>query len=464
MNILVVEDNPVTMTILKANLEKKGYDVQKAYNGKHAIGVINNFKKPLDIIITDVMMPEMDGFQFVRHIKNQEKFKKIPIIMCTAVKDLEYVTKAKELGIRHYTLKPLVMEKLFLRLDEILIEDSSKAMEMIQDTEVNESVSQEIALSFSKLVEDKITFLEYQSIEDESEELSKKLSDLKEAAENFGTKWITKIIENLEMVQQEQNGKLDADQRFKLLRELKKLHAILPSIEMSDEKITTVEKIDDFRKCINKYAPAILDKFEDMVKRLGYVKPTTCYVEKVDKGMVAFDDVWGTEGKLLIARGMEVNNKMMTTLGHYHENSNVIEPFRMVSFDQDLPQKTALNTDIQKTIPIHLPSAMEIVDGDINLYQELFDEYLTRLSDQITRIQDCINKKDGDRLQREAHDLKGSSRNLCADQIAKYVIILENKAKSNDFQNIDKVFNSMKKAIEDTTEYYLNIKWDKVSV
>lgn len=462
MNILIVEDNPVTMTILKANLQKKGYTIQKAYNGKHAIGVIKNTEKPIDIIITDVMMPEMDGFTFVSQLKKQEKYKDIPIIMSTAVKDLEYVSKAKELGIRHYTLKPIKMEKLYARIEEILIEDSSKVLEMIQDTEVNESISKEIATSFSKLVEDKISFLENQDIDDASNEISKKLTDLKEAAENFGTQWITKIIENLEAVQQEQNGKLDTDQRFRLLRELKKLHSILPSAEMSDEKITTVEQIDDFRKCIGKYAPGILEKFETMVKKLGYVKPTTCYVEKVDQGMVAFDDVWGTEGKLLIARGMEVNQKMMNTLGHYHENANVIEPFRMVSFDEADNKNADSRDSGTNAPPIHIESAMEIVDGDKQLYQDLFNDFLAALSDQIIRIEKCIIEKDSDRLQKESHDLKGCSRNLSADYIAKYVTILESKAKTKDFVNAKHAFNHLKKAIENTTEYYLNIQWDKV--
>ncbi len=462
MNILVVEDNPVTMTILKANLAKKGYNILKAYNGKHAIGVIDHAAKPVDIIITDIMMPEMDGFEFIDHIKKQERYKDIPIIMCTAVKDLEYVQKAKKLGIRHYTLKPLVMKNLFARIEEILIEDSSKALEMIQDTEVNESVSKEIALSFSKLVEDKISFLENQNIDKDSEELSQKLSDLKEAAENFGTKWITKIIDNLEMVQVEQNGKLDTDQRFSLLRELKKLHAILPTTEMSDEKITTVEQIDDFRRCISKYAPAILQKFEAMINRLGYVKPSTCYVEKVDRGMVAFDDVWGAEGKLLIARGMEVDKKLMSTLDRYHENANVIEPFRMVSLDEDLQSKSPEQDEHSNTPPIHLNAAMEVVDGDKDLYQELFNEYLEALSHQINRLENLIQDKNGQALYREAHDLKGSSRNLCADQIAKHITLLEAKAQSDDYENAEKVFISMKKAIEDTTEYYLNIQWDQI--
>ncbi len=462
MNILIVEYNPVTMTILKANLAKKGYDILKAYNGKHAIGVINHSEKPVDVIITDVMMPEMDGFEFIEYIKKQKRYKDIPIIMCTAVQELAYVSKAKALGIRHYTLKPLVMEKLYARIEEILIEDSSKALEMIQDTEVNESISKEIALSFSKLVEDKITFLENQNIEDQSIELSQKLTDLKEAAENFGTKWITNIIENLVLVQEEQNGKLDTDQRFRLLRELKKLHAILPSTEMSDEKITTVEQIDDFRKCIGKYAPEILEKFEAMVKRLGYVKPTTCYVEKVDRGMVAFDDVWGTEGKLLIARGMEINTKLMKTLDNYHENANVIEPFRMVSLDEDININRAGDLKADNSVLIHVESAMEVVDGDKALYQELFNDYLTALSEQIMHIEEYINTRNSAQLQNIAHELKGASKNLCVDQIVKYITILENKAKENDFNTAKNVFLSMKKTIEDTTEYYLNIQWDEI--
>ncbi|MDN3668423.1 response regulator [Echinicola jeungdonensis] len=83
MNILIVEDDPVNRLVLTFFLEEKSQNVIVAENGKEGLEVFNG-KQDFDIIITDIMMPEIDGISMAREIRNGKKHPEIPIIAITA--------------------------------------------------------------------------------------------------------------------------------------------------------------------------------------------------------------------------------------------------------------------------------------------------------------------------------------------------------------------------------------------
>ena len=83
--ILVVDDEPDLVLMVKKNLEKEGYKVEVAYNGAEAMEKVK--ANPPDAIVLDVMMPEKDGYEVCSELKNDEKFENIPIVMLTAVAD-----------------------------------------------------------------------------------------------------------------------------------------------------------------------------------------------------------------------------------------------------------------------------------------------------------------------------------------------------------------------------------------
>ncbi len=468
LQILIVEDNPVNQTILKANLRKKGYQTVQAENGKHALGILENHETPFDVIVSDVMMPEMDGFEMVEKIKAHPEWKKIPVIMCTALADKEYVQKAILLGCNHYVTKPIKIKTLFAKIQDVLIDGSSTLLSQMSefDSDYDEATSREIALSFSSLVEDKIRFLEGQVVEDTTIPINQKFADLKEAASGFGTKWINTIIDRLEESQKVMNGKLDSDQYFGLLKELRKLHAILPKVESNDEQIKTEEQILDFRNCIKKYNPTVLIKFDAMIAMLGYVQSKTCQTDNVESGMVAYDDVWASVGKLLISKGQEVNGKMMVHLNHFAESTGVIQPFRMVDFEEVLYAKPVKKRTEEKAQPadhvppIDLKTAMEVVDGDRSLYQELLEDFLKALPAQLNRINNQISKRDAESIQREAHDIKGIAANLGVHHIVKDVVTLERFAKTGSFADAKTVTKKMNDDIASVMVHFFNMDWE----
>jgi len=83
--ILVVDDEPDFVSIVKKNLEKAGFDVEVAYDGVEGLEKVQ--ANPPDAIVLDVMMPEKDGYQVCSELKRDEKYTDIPILLLTAVAD-----------------------------------------------------------------------------------------------------------------------------------------------------------------------------------------------------------------------------------------------------------------------------------------------------------------------------------------------------------------------------------------
>jgi two-component system alkaline phosphatase synthesis response regulator PhoP len=81
--ILVVDDEPDFASIVQGNLEKEGFEVELAYNGVE--GLEKTHANPPDAIVLDVMMPEMDGYEMCKELKEDENYCDIPVILLTAV-------------------------------------------------------------------------------------------------------------------------------------------------------------------------------------------------------------------------------------------------------------------------------------------------------------------------------------------------------------------------------------------
>jgi len=81
--ILVVDDEPDFASIVQADLEREGYDVDVAYNGVEGLEKVK--ASPPDAIVLDVMMPEMDGYEMCKSLKDDEDYCEIPVILLTAV-------------------------------------------------------------------------------------------------------------------------------------------------------------------------------------------------------------------------------------------------------------------------------------------------------------------------------------------------------------------------------------------
>jgi len=102
--VLVAEDKASLTQMLKFLFLSKGLKVEIAFNGREALEKADSLLP--DLILLDIMMPEMDGFEVLERLKEKEETSRIPIIMLTARKSREDMQKAKDLGAVEYITKP----------------------------------------------------------------------------------------------------------------------------------------------------------------------------------------------------------------------------------------------------------------------------------------------------------------------------------------------------------------------
>ena len=117
-DILVIDDKPENLRLLAIMLDRRGYEVRKAINGK--LGLRAAQTVPPDIILLDINMPEMDGYQVCQELKANELTCKIPVIFISAVDEVLDKVKAFKVGGSDYITKPFQIEEVSVRIENQL--------------------------------------------------------------------------------------------------------------------------------------------------------------------------------------------------------------------------------------------------------------------------------------------------------------------------------------------------------
>ena len=115
-NVLVVEDDKNLKKLMVTYLKRNNYTVFEANNGIHALDIID--KQYIDLVISDVMMPEMDGFELLNELRTSNY--EIPIMLITAKGDISDKKQGFILGADDYMVKPIDMEEMVLRVSVLL--------------------------------------------------------------------------------------------------------------------------------------------------------------------------------------------------------------------------------------------------------------------------------------------------------------------------------------------------------
>lgn len=116
--ILVVDDSETNLVLLKAILEDVGFEVILAGNSKEAFSLSQ--KHEIDLILLDLLMPEMDGFTFLKSFKTQNTITEIPVVVVTAYANEENIRKAKELGATDVIEKPIDIPHFLYKISQVL--------------------------------------------------------------------------------------------------------------------------------------------------------------------------------------------------------------------------------------------------------------------------------------------------------------------------------------------------------
>jgi CheY-like chemotaxis protein len=163
-SILVVDDEANIRSLLQQELTEAGFNVRQASNGKEALDKVRN-ERP-DLIILDVMMPEMNGFDLAAVLKNDPETMDIPIIILSVLRDKE---RGYRLGIDRYLTKPIEIETLLQEIDHLLEQGKSRKKVMVVDEDQ----------STIKTLGDVLQSQGYQVVEANGAELLKSVLDSK---------------------------------------------------------------------------------------------------------------------------------------------------------------------------------------------------------------------------------------------------------------------------------------------
>lgn len=144
--ILIVDDAVDTVDLLRKRFHAEGYDTAEAFNGEEALTKVAEYAP--DLVVLDVMMPIMDGYEVCRRLKADEKTKYIPVLMLTAKGEVEHKVKGLDIGADDYMAKPFDYKELSARVRSLLsikathekkvVEEKTGALEQMMEQVAHE--------------------------------------------------------------------------------------------------------------------------------------------------------------------------------------------------------------------------------------------------------------------------------------------------------------------------------------
>lgn len=126
--ILVVDDDLLNRTILATNLQESNYQVETAENGREALELLD--RQPFDVVLLDLLMPEMDGYQVLEKMKAHVSWRNIPVIIVSSLDEMDSILRCIEMGATDYLPKPFDARLLHARLNASLASKRLHDMEL----------------------------------------------------------------------------------------------------------------------------------------------------------------------------------------------------------------------------------------------------------------------------------------------------------------------------------------------
>jgi CheY-like chemotaxis protein len=153
-DILVIDDVPDNIRLLSKMLLEQGYNVRKAITGQIALAAIQSL--PPDLILLDINMPKMDGYEVCRMIKANVQTRSIPVIFISALDEIIDKAQAFQVGAVDYITKPFQFEEVFLRIQNQLTIRNLQSQMQMQKLQLQQALSEHKTISSQSAQSDRI--------------------------------------------------------------------------------------------------------------------------------------------------------------------------------------------------------------------------------------------------------------------------------------------------------------------
>jgi len=120
IKILVLDDEPNITNLVSSILELEGYESLKANTVKEALEILDKNWKDIKIMICDYRMPEMDGLEFIKKVRQNPLYNNIDILMLTAIDTYETIKQSTLLGVKDYIIKPFDPQEIIEAIEKVL--------------------------------------------------------------------------------------------------------------------------------------------------------------------------------------------------------------------------------------------------------------------------------------------------------------------------------------------------------
>jgi CheY-like chemotaxis protein len=200
MKVLIVEDNPVNAEMIRHTLEKDGYEPVLAEDGETALAQLEAHPD-VELVITDVMMPNVDGLEMLGRMRKRPEFKTLPVVMATSQANSKTVRQAVSLHCKHFIVKPFTVQLLLQTVREAIgqrgcvLEDKNRVLGRIG---IDTGGYDQLVQSFAAFVRARIAALDEICAREKPAELDmglrRDLFALEESATLLGAERVSRLL------------------------------------------------------------------------------------------------------------------------------------------------------------------------------------------------------------------------------------------------------------------------------
>lgn len=471
LTALAVDDSPVARHIITQTLKREGVTVFEAVDGLQAFEIICSRVSEIDIIITDMVMPRMNGVELCRKIREELNLSNLPVIFLTAASDQSQLIEVFNAGATDYLIKPFLKEELLARLNvqfekiQLSKHHRSADVELAELQRMRENLSQICKntprSSLSDIVKAARFLSEKTADETESQGEFDRIQKSVEQIDDFllevssliapatpGKRDVPEIEQIAEETQPETHGKEQASGYKILLAESNPVNLKLAEriLKEAGHSVISVNNGPDALLAAERKNLDLL--FLDT--RLSGIDgmEITAAIRSLERewnthlpiiAMADQDD--DTEKGRCVRAGMDDYISQPLSPSAFFDA--IERQMLFSSMERPQPEEPLAEKNPKNSVILDKEELMERVGGEKELFDEIITLFLQDTPLQVKQLKDALENKDGETIYRQGHTLKGSAANIGAHALKDAASEMEKAGKSDDWDLMDKIYRKV---------------------